>query len=447
MAEGSTGHGAGLTPRPAPRRRSRGPLRLQRLLLLPLLPGLMAWLLLRLLQGKDDRRRWRERWGQPSCPRPPGPLLWFHAASVGELRSLEALLRELRQRWPDAQRLVTTGSRSSAQLAQQLAEHWGFVHQMVPLNLPWAVAAFLQHWQPTVSVFVESEFWPELLAAAPRPVLVNGRVSDRSFRGYRRWPGWSRWILSHFHLCLAQSATDAERLQQLGCPPERLHTVGNLKADAPPLPVDSHQLARLRQQLTGRPVLLLASTHPGEEALLLQALQRLRAHWPQLLVLVAPRHPQRGPALQHQLQHQGWQVGLRSRGDEPADGSGVYVADTLGELGLWIRLSRLVVIGGSFVNRGGQNPLEAARLGVPVVCGPWMGNFRSLSRALQERGWLEALATAAALEPVAQRHLAGQAPSTPRQDLADLGGGSRTTALQLLHLLRQPTGTASSLTS
>ena len=408
---------------------------LLRLLLVPLTPALLLLLLLRLLQGKEDRRRWRERFGVASRPRPPGPLLWFHAASVGELRSLQALLAELQHRYPQGQQLVTTGTRSSAQLAAQLAQRWGFCHQYVPLDLPWAVQRFLRHWQPTLSVFVESEFWPELLAAAPQPVLVNGRISDRSYRGYRRWPCWSRWLLGHFQLCLAQSRSDAARLRRLGCPAARLHTVANLKGDAPPLPVEEEQLASWRQALGRRPVLLLASTHPGEEEQLAAALQPLLAPWPDLLLLLAPRHPRRGPELRQQLQRLGWSVGLRSAGDGPRAGMALYVADTLGEMGLWIRLSQLVLIGGSFVNRGGQNPLEAPRLGVPAVCGPWMGNFRSLSRQLQQRGWLEQVPTAAALTAVVQRHLTGGWTAPATSSLADLQGGSQHTARLLLELL------------
>ncbi len=347
-------------------------------------PALPLYLQLRLRRGKEIAERLGERRGEGAA-RPPGPLLWLHAASVGETLSILPLLPRLLDARPALHILVTTGTVTAATLlAQRLPEEIAarVQHRFVPLDVPAWVTRFLDGWRPTAAIFVESEFWPNLLAAAAArqiPIaLVNARISPRSAGRWARLPGLARETLGRFSLILAQSEADAARFTALGAP----HAVatGNLKFAALPLPADAHALAALRARTEGRPILLAASTHPGEEAMVAQAHAVLRDRFPSLLTILVPRHPERGPAIAESL-------GLATRrgdGGLPGREAGLYLADTLGELGLFYRLADVALIGGSLVPHGGQNPLEPARLGCPVIAGPHMGNFAAITGLLHD---------------------------------------------------------------
>ncbi len=344
----------------------------------PLLP---AFLGRRLKRGKEHPQRWRERLGEPGLARPPGPLVWFHGASVGESLALLPLITALRADRPDLALLVTTGTvTSAALLAERLPN--GALHQFIPIDAPWAVDRFLAHWQPDLVLWTESDLWPTILtrlkARATPLLLLNGRLSDRSFQ---RWQ-WATPIIRHLLGCfsevLARGEEDAARFRALGA--ERVQAVGNLKLAAEPLPVNDNALAEARARIGDRPVIVAASTHPGEEALIADAHRALLSDFPDLLTILAPRHPHRGPELAAEFG-----APCRSQGAAVPAG-GLYIADTMGELGLWYRLARVAVIGGSFIPHGGQNPTEAARLGVPLLFGPHMENFRDESEALLAEG-------------------------------------------------------------
>ncbi|MEZ5931375.1 MAG: 3-deoxy-D-manno-octulosonic acid transferase [Alphaproteobacteria bacterium] len=341
----------------------------------------------RVRRGKEQEERLGERLGQTGMVRPEGPLVWIHAASVGEsllaLPLIEALLAER----PALHVLMTTGTVTSARLMTERLPARAF-HQFAPVDQKAAWRRFFEHWRPDVGCLIESEIWPHLLLEAERSklplVLINGRMSARS-AGRWRWAGASaRRLLGSFTLCLARSQADADRLAELGARDVRIP--GNLKNAAPPLPVNPEALADLRAAIGERPVFLAASTHPGEETLLLQAHRRLRAAHPQLLTVIVPRHPERGEALAQDLADSGEAVARRSLGERPEAETGLYVADTLGELGLFYRLARIAFIGGSLVPHGGQNPLEAARLGCPPLFGPHTGNFDEMTAELLEKG-------------------------------------------------------------
>ncbi|MES2713274.1 MAG: 3-deoxy-D-manno-octulosonic acid transferase [Pseudomonadota bacterium] len=347
-------------------------------------PALPLYLRMRVRRGKEVASRLAERLGEGAA-RPPGPLLWLHAASVGETLSVLPLLPRLLDTRPALHILVTTGTVTAATLlAQRLppAIVARVTHRFVPLDVPAWVARFLDGWRPNAAVFVESEFWPNLLAAAAARsiplALINARISPRSLRRWARLPALARETMARFTLILAQSEADAERFASLGA--TQAIAAGNLKFAAEPLPFDADALARLRAMTEGRPILLAASTHPGEEAMVADAHAILRERFPTLLTILAPRHPDRGVTIAESL-------GLptrRSTGGLPEREAGLYLADTLGELGLFYRLADVALIGGSLVPRGGQNPLEPARLGCPVIAGPHMDNFAAITEMMHD---------------------------------------------------------------
>jgi 3-deoxy-D-manno-octulosonic-acid transferase len=347
-------------------------------------PLIDVYLKRRMLRGKEDPDRAGERRGLAGVSRPAGPLVWLHAASVGESLSLLPLMDRLAAR-PGLTVLLTTGTVTSARLmADRLPP--GAIHQYVPVDRPAWTRRFLDHWRPDLVLWAESDFWPNMLAeigARRVPlVLVQGRVSPRSHAGWRRAPGFIARVLADFTLCLAQTPDDAARLSDLGARDARC--LGNLKLAVPPLPCDEAELAALRAAIGGRPLWLASSTHPGEEAVAARAHRALVAAYPGLLTVVAPRHPQRGGEILTELKAMGLACTLRSAGQGP-DGE-IYIADTMGELGLFYRLAPLVFMGKSLTVEGGQNPFEPARLGAAVLFGPRMSNFPDMVPAMLAAG-------------------------------------------------------------
>lgn len=358
-----------------------------------LAPAIRLYLKKRVTAGKEDPARLEERFGRPGRARPEAPLVWAHAASVGEAISMLPLVEGLLTARPGLQVLVTTGTVTSARLLESRLPPGAF-HQYVPVDLPMAVERFLDHWRPDLVLWAESEFWPNLLTRIDGRrtpiVLVNGRVSARSFDKWRRaglLRPLIRRMLASFTLCLAQGHQDGEYLKALGGDQVRCH--GNLKFAVPALPADAIELQALRHEIGDRPVWLAASIHLGEDAAIIKADAALRVRFPDLLTLVVPRHPVRGPeiaALARAESGQAMTIGQRSAGDRPAPGVGLYVADTLGEMGLWYRLASIVLMGGSLVPHGGQNPIEPAKLGAAILHGPHMENFSEIIGGLTACG-------------------------------------------------------------
>jgi 3-deoxy-D-manno-octulosonic-acid transferase len=354
------------------------------------LPLIRLALARRMREGREDAARFAERMGEASRPRPDGRLVWIHAASVGESLSVLTLIDRLLAQG-NVTVLITTGTVTSARLlAERLPR--GAIHQYAPVDRAAWVACFLDHWRPDLALWVESEFWPNTLVAlrARRipALLVNARLSPRSLARWRRMPGTIRRLLATFEACLAQSEDDARALVELGA--ENVRAPGNLKFAAAPLPCDEAELARLQAALGARPRWLAASTHAGEEEMVAAA-RRDGA-----LAIVVPRHPQRGSEIAAALRGKGLRVALRSQA-APLDGADVYVADTMGELGLFFRLAPVAFMGGSLVPHGGQNILEPARLGAAVVHGPHMTNFRDIAREMDAAGAALEVRDAAAL--------------------------------------------------
>jgi 3-deoxy-D-manno-octulosonic-acid transferase len=342
----------------------------------------------RLKRGKEHPTRWPERRGQTKVARPDGPLVWMHCASVGEFLAILPLIERLDAR--DIHLLVTSGTVTSAEMAQRRLPQ-DVIHQFVPMDVPQFVGRFLNHWKPDLALFVESDLWPNLITASAKRkiplILINGRLSERSFRRWRRMPRTIAALLGYFDLCLAQSAEDAARYAGLGAP--RYVTTGNLKLDAPAPPADTEKLWALQGAIGQRPVIAGASTHPGEEASLIDVHRRLRHSFPGLLTILVPRHPERGPGIAEIARVAGVNYAQRSAGEMPDRDTEIYIADTLGELGLFYRLAPIVFVGGSLVHHGGQNPIEAAKLGAAILHGPHVWNFGEIYTALDASGGAE----------------------------------------------------------
>ncbi len=348
----------------------------------PLAPALIKR---RLKQGKEDPERVGERRGMSADPRPHGPLVWIHGASVGEVLAAASLIERLRAL--NIRILLTSGTVTSAAIVAKRFPP-DVIHQYVPYNSPRYVARFLDHWRPSLALFIESDLWPNLIlssAARRLPmVLINGRMSHRSFPRWQRVSSTISALLGRFDVCLAQSRVDAERFAALGS--RNVAVTGNLKLDVPAPPVDFTKLERLMAMTRSRPIVVAASTHPGEEEVLLETHRTLAGFFPSLLTVIVPRHPGRGETIAQMIEASGLHASVRSREELPTAATDIYVADTMGELGLFYRLSPVVFIGGSLVKHGGQNPIEAIKLGASLVHGPHVFNFADVYEALDAAG-------------------------------------------------------------
>lgn len=370
-------------------------------------PLVRAFLARRLATGREDRARIGERRGIASLARPEGRLIWLHAASVGEAISALALIERIARDRPGLTLLLTTGTVTSAAImAARLPD--GVLHQYVPVDVPAWVDRFLDHWRPDLALWIESEFWPGALCALKRrgvpAVLVNARVSDRSFAGWRRAPGTIAALLDCFALCLAQSPLDAERLAALGA--SRVEMPGNLKFAAGVLPAAEPALDALRRALGPRPVWLAASTHPGEDEIAAAAHRIIAADTPDLLTIIVPRHPARGPDIAARLRADGFRVARRAADQPLGPETEIYIGDTVGELGLFYRLAGIAFIGGSLVPHGGQNPLEAAKLDCAILHGPHMENFAAIEAEMRAAEATLTVESGAALGPAVAALLA-----------------------------------------
>jgi 3-deoxy-D-manno-octulosonic-acid transferase len=403
---------------------------------------LAPWLLRRrALRGKEDPRRLNERLGRPQLPRPLGRLVWLHGASVGETLSILPLIEALLAADQGLNLLVTSGTVASADLlAQRLPPR--ATHQYLPIDTPSAAQGFVAYWRPDLAVFVESEIWPNLLAAARgagvRTALVSARLSAKSLKGWSRLSGAARALIGGFDLVLAQDAATALALSTLGARDDgRL----NLKLVGAPLPADPAALEAARAAVGHRPILLAASTHPGEDDQVLEVFTWLKDRPDRPLLVLVPRHILRGADIAEAAVIQGFNVARRAAGEAPGPAAEVYVADTLGELGVWFRLARLALICGSLRPRiGGHNPLEASRLGCPAASGGYVENWRGVYAALQDERAVRMIGGAADLAGVLAEALTDA--SAFRQEAARAkafagrqGGAVATACAQLMALL------------
>ncbi len=326
--------------------------------------------------GKEDIKRFNERIGRPSMKRPEGTLIWFHGASVGESLSMLPLIHKMLEIYPDAHIMVTTGTITSAELMTKRLPERAF-HQYITIDNPLFTTRFIKYWRPDLVLWFESDLWPAMLSGIKRKniplILVNGRISNKSFKRWQQFDFISKELLGCFSLCLGQSEEDAYRLRVLGA--RESVCLGNLKYAGLPLPIDRDKENEITSQINGRTVWLASSTHHNEEAKIARMHKRLKEKFPDLLTIIAPRHPHRGPEIMEAIHETGLTASLRSENGKITPQTDIYVANTVGELGIWYDIASLVFIGGSLIPHGGQNFIEPSRVRDAVIVGPHMFNF------------------------------------------------------------------------
>ncbi|MEJ0026156.1 MAG: 3-deoxy-D-manno-octulosonic acid transferase [Rhizomicrobium sp.] len=372
-------------------------------------------------RGKEHRDRAAERLGRTDAARPAGKLVWVHGASNGECLAALPLIEALAAKGVAV--VMTSGTVTSAELMQARLPP-GAIHQFVPIDTPGATRRFLDHWRPDAGLFVDSDLWPNLILGAHargvKLALVNARMSRRSFEGWR----WARKtvaaILSAFDVCLAQDEEIAERFRKLGAPDVRV--AGSLKEDAPPLPFDAAKLEDLTTAIGTRPILLAAQTHPGEDETILPAHDALRRTHADLLTVIVPRHPPRGADIAMLCDTR--KSARRALGEPIEADTEVYIADTLGELGLFYRLTPFCFVGGTLIPAGGHNPLEPARLHCAVMAGPHTDNSASAYAAIFASQGLGLVRTSAEIAALAGRLLDRPEEAKALGDAAARGAAS-----------------------
>lgn len=349
-----------------------------------LYPLAFPYLAYRGYHGKEDRRRRNERIGYASAPRPRGPLVWVHSASVGETLALIPLMRELYRR--EIHVLLTTGTVTSAELVKtRLGDQ--VIHQYVPIDLKFPVKRFLRYWRPDACITAESEIWPTTVMELDRhkipQIRVNARISDRSFGRWQRHNRVAELLFGRMSLVVAQSEVDAERYRDLGAWPVLVS--GNLKGDTDPPPFDPSLVESYKQQIGNRRAWAAISTFEGEEKAAAKIHKALKARNGQLTIIV-PRHPERADEIEGMLHDMGLVVARRSRGDALTEETDIFLGDSIGEMGLYLRLTEVAFVGRSLTGEGGQNPLEPAMVGCAVLSGSRVDNFRDAYANLVHKG-------------------------------------------------------------
>ena len=326
--------------------------------------------------GKEDVNRFNERIGRPQMARPEGKLFWLHGASVGESVSMLPLINKILETYPDAHVMVTTGTVTSADVMQKRLPERAF-HQFIPIDNPIFTNRFVKYWHPDVALWFESELWPAVLSSIKRKniplILINGRISNKTFKRWQQFDFICKELLNCFTFCLGQSDEDAYRLRVLGA--KDATCLGNLKYAGLPLPIDEKSKAELLKQFGKRPLWLASSTHDDEEIRIAKVHKKLKEKFPNLLTIIAPRHPNRGEDIAKEINKIGLTTALRSNKEKVTPETDIYVANTIGEMGLWYDLSKIVFIGGSLIPHGGQNFIEPSRVRDAVIVGPHMHNF------------------------------------------------------------------------
>lgn len=348
-------------------------------------PVIYLYLLKRKFAGKEDSKRFKEKFGKAATSRPKGKLIWIHGASVGESLSALPLIDKISKEYPDINILLTTGTVSSAKLvANKLPNN--AIHQFIPVDTAGAVKKFLNHWSPDLSLWLESELWPNLLSLTSQkcPIItINARMSDASFKKWQRFPSIAKTILNYFDLTLAQSQDDANKFKKLGT--KKVKYLGNIKYGNPALEANPKKMGELITQIGDKTVFLAASTHSNEEYMIAKIHKSLKEKHPQLFTIIVPRHPKRTTDILNDISDLELNVSVRKKKDKINENTDIYIANTMGELGIFYRLSTLVFIGGSLVPHGGQNLLEPAKLDCVILLGKHTFNFAEITNEFLER--------------------------------------------------------------
>lgn len=354
-------------------------------------PLIRIYLAMRMRKGKEDTLRINERFGIASVKRPQGKIAWFHAASAGESISILPIITALSEKFPDLNFLITTGTVNSAKIMETMLPA-KTIHQYIPVDTLPSVQKFLTHWQPDIAIFAESEIWPNLITQASRAcplIMVNGHMSEESFKSWYKYKSLSKCLFRSFSLCLTQSSTDAEYIEKLGG--VNVKYTGNIKYGAEKLPADQDKLSKLSAMIGQRPLWVAASTHNEgemEEKIIASVHQRLKEKYPDILTIIVPRHAARKDEIKDALARMQLNIATRSSGDVINGSTDIYLADTMGELGIFYRIADIVFVGGSLVPRGGHNPLEPARLSCAIIIGPHAFNFTEINNEFIEKNAL-----------------------------------------------------------
>jgi len=339
--------------------------------------------------GKEDPERLEERLGISLAERPTGNLIWFHAASVGESLSLVELIKRISSSQPDYNFLITTGTITSAKLILSRLPS-NAVHQYIPVDTPKAVEKFLDRWRPSLAIWTESEFWPNLISftsARDIPmILINARISEKSYRRWRFFKKSLKNLIEKFNYSLIQDEKTVKYFSKIGISSNNFELTGTLKEGSAALPHSETEQVEISKQILNRPVWLAASTHEGEEKLIAAAHRHASKASQGLLLIIVPRHPERGLEIASILTKENFKICLRSKKDKISSDTQIYIADTLGELGLWYRIAPVSFVGGSFVPIGGHNPFEPAALGSAILHGPYVENFKEIYNRLNVAG-------------------------------------------------------------
>lgn len=354
-------------------------------------PLILLYLKWRAQKGHELKARLNERFGLTSQSRPNGTLIWINAVSVGEAVAALTLIENLQKKYTDIYFLLTTTTVSSSSIvSSRLPKHT--LHQFCPIDTPQAVKRFLNHWQPDLAIWIESELWPNLIYETQEKgiptILLNGRMSDKSFSNWKKVKGLIAPLLSKLKICAVQSDEQKNNFTALGA--ENVMTMGNIKIMMSPLTIEPEKYKSLKKMIGDRPVWLAASTHPGEEEIVLKTHKELKKEVPNILTLMVPRHINRAKSLRSLAKSQGLSADLRSS-TLSMDNLDVYIGDTLGEMGLYYALAPIVFMGATFVPKGGHNPIEAAQFGSFVVHGPHVFKNPQLYEALSSLGMSQRL--------------------------------------------------------
>ena len=370
-------------------------------------------------KGKEDINRFNERVGRPKMPRPEGKLFWLHGASVGESVSMLPLINRILETYPDAHVMVTTGTVTSADVMQKRLPERAF-HQFIPIDNPIFTTRFVKHWRPDVALWFESEFWPAVLSSIKRKniplILINGRISNKTFKRWQQFDFICKELLACFDLCLGQSEEDAYRLKVLGA--KETICLGNLKYAGLPLPIDEKAKKEILDQIKKRPFWLASSTHNDEELRIAKVHKRLKEQFPDLLTIIAPRHPNRGEEIVSEIAKLDLTTALRSNGDKITPKTDIYIANTIGEMGLWYDIANIVFIGGSLVPHGGQNFIEPSRVRDAVIVGPHMHNFTDAMNRAKKADAIIQVSDTTELEEMVRELLSNESLLEAKRSLA-----------------------------
>jgi 3-deoxy-D-manno-octulosonic-acid transferase len=353
------------------------------------MPILQAYLDLRLKKGKEHPTRLHERFGHPSLKRPTGHVLWLHAASNGELTSALPLLRQILTLQPDWMALVTTGTVTSAATFEKEMTSLPagrVMHQFIPVDHPTCVKRFLDHWRPNAAIWMESELWPNMLLSLKErhipAILTNARMRPKTAQTWKRFAGPAKAMMDCFESVLVMDPAFETLFKELGA--RNVRYLGNLKLDKPAPPYNADILAQLQIAIGDRPCIGAIPTHPTDEIFFAENFIRLKKDYPDLLGIIVPKHPKRRDEIIAELQKTGLSLAVRSLDEDITPHTDLYIADTMGEMGLWYNLCDFGVTGGSFFAFGGQNPFEGTHYGYIPIYGPHMFNFLEMTSILEQ---------------------------------------------------------------